>query len=86
MPVGDVALVATVSTDSASVVFGDVGASAGSTDVRPALGTGGVLKISLNRLSYSILCPSLSDVVSVRAPWVFQNSRTRARRSRSGLE
>ncbi len=45
----EVALVAAVSTDCAGIVFGHVRAAASSPDVRPALGTGGVLEIGRTR-------------------------------------
>jgi len=77
--VAEVALVAAVSTDCASIVFGDVRAAASSPDVRPALSTGGVFGSAGLGPSYSMSRPSSCGVVSGQIPWVLQNSRTRAR-------
>jgi len=77
--VAEVALVAAVSTDCASIVFGDVRAAASSPDVRPALSTGGVFEIGRTR-------PFVLDVEALVLRCRFgpdsvgpPNSRTRAR-------
>jgi len=77
--VAEVALVAAVSTDCASVVFSDERAATCSPDVCLAFGAGGFLEIGWARPPYSMCNPASCGVVSGQIPWDFQNSRIRAR-------
>jgi len=78
--VAEVALVAAVSTDCASIVFGDVRAAASSPDVRPALSTGGVFEIGRTRpFVLDVEAPRLAVSFRARFRGSSKNSRTRAR-------
>jgi len=77
--VAEVALVAAVSTDCASIVFGDVRARRVRQTFVPHSVQAACSRSAGLGPSYSMSRPSSCGVVSGQIPWVLQNSRTRAR-------